>query len=90
MQALKYREDIDALRGGRFYWWLLTTPFQSYHDGLKATLEILGNVDPMPFLCGAGRCESFKSSNFLYADDDYFSVFGSRFIAEKVSGDLFQ
>ena len=47
-------------------------------------------IDPMPYLCDADNCFTFKNNNFLYADDDHFSVYGSNYIAQKISNDVFK
>ena len=46
-------------------------------------------LDPMPFLCDEKKCYSYKNGSFLYADDDHFSVFGSKYIAGKISQEIF-
>lgn len=47
-------------------------------------------TDPMPYLCDAENCIAFKDNSFLYADDDHFSVYGSKYIAQKISKDVFK
>ena len=46
-------------------------------------------IDPMPYLCDLERCYSYRDGNYLYADDDHFSVFGSRYIARRINGAIF-
>ena len=46
--------------------------------------------DPMPLLCDSKKCISFKSGNFIYADDDHYSVFGSKYIAANISKEIFK
>jgi hypothetical protein len=46
-------------------------------------------VDVEPYLCNRNQCLSYINGNFLYADDDHFSVFGSNYIAEKTEHILF-
>ncbi|MCD4678246.1 MAG: acyltransferase [Desulfobacula sp.] len=47
-------------------------------------------VDVEPYLCDGDRCFTYKNGNFLYADQDHFSVFGSRYIAKKVKKIMFE
>ena len=35
------------------------------------------------------RLDIDNNNNFLYADDDHFSVFGSNYVAERMKGILF-
>lgn len=56
---------------------------------LAKKYTILEILDPMPYLCDAVKCYAFKSGDFLYADDDHYSVFGSRYIANLISGEIF-
>ncbi|MDC3316047.1 acyltransferase [Candidatus Thioglobus sp.] len=46
-------------------------------------------IDPISYLCDEGKCFSYKNGNFLYADADHFSVFGSNYVAEKMKDTLF-
>jgi peptidoglycan/LPS O-acetylase OafA/YrhL len=46
-------------------------------------------IDPINFMCDQDQCYSYKNNNFLYADDDHFSVFGSHYVAEKIKKNLF-
>jgi len=46
-------------------------------------------IDPIDYMCDQDRCYSYKNNNFLYADDDHFSVFGSNYVAERIKGILF-
>jgi len=71
--------------------------YLSRMDGYRRSVERVAKsfrstriLDPMPFLCPEKKCLSFKAGNFLYADDDHFSVFGSKFIAKKISGEIFE
>ncbi|MCK5163090.1 MAG: acyltransferase [Desulfobacula sp.] len=47
-------------------------------------------VDVEPYLCDGDRCFTYKNGNFLYADQDHFSVFGSHYIAKKVKKIMFE
>jgi peptidoglycan/LPS O-acetylase OafA/YrhL len=40
-------------------------------------------VDVEPYMCEGNSCFAYKNGNFLYADDNHFSVFGSLYIARK-------
>ena len=46
-------------------------------------------IDVSPYLCDKKRCYSYKSGNFLYADDDHFSIFGSYYIADSTKDIIF-
>jgi len=46
-------------------------------------------IDPIDYMCDQDRCYSYKNNNFLYADDDHFSVFGSNYVAERMKDILF-
>jgi peptidoglycan/LPS O-acetylase OafA/YrhL len=62
-----------------------------YREGLeKLTLNKLSFLDPIDFMCDESKCFSFLDGNFLYADDDHFSRFGSRYIAEKFREMIFE
>lgn len=50
---------------------------QSVHQLHHAVL-----IDPFPLLCDADECHVFADGNLLYADDDHFSLAGSRYLAE--------
>ena len=56
---------------------------------MKKKFSKLHVIDPSPYLCEKGRCFSYKNGNFLYADDDHFSLHGSQYIAEKIENILF-
>ncbi len=47
-------------------------------------------VDLEPYLCDGNECNIYKNGNFLYADDDHFSVFGSIYIAIKTEDLIFE
>jgi peptidoglycan/LPS O-acetylase OafA/YrhL len=47
----------------------------------KFTKAVL--IDVEPYLCKGDRCFSYMNGEFLYADDDHFSVFGSHYILGK-------
>ena len=47
-------------------------------------------IDVEPYICEENTCYAFKDGNFLYADDDHYSVFGSNFIAQKIENILFE
>jgi peptidoglycan/LPS O-acetylase OafA/YrhL len=40
-------------------------------------------IDVAPYLCKGDQCFSYMNGEFLYADDDHFSVFGSHYILER-------
>jgi hypothetical protein len=46
-------------------------------------------LDPSPYLCDQESCFAYKYGNFLYADDDHFSVFSASYIAKKISEEIF-
>ena len=46
-------------------------------------------IDPIDYMCDSAQCFSYKDSNFLFADDDHFSVFGSNYVAKKMKDILF-
>jgi peptidoglycan/LPS O-acetylase OafA/YrhL len=46
-------------------------------------------VDVEPYMCEGNRCFAYKNGNFLYADDNHFSVFGSFYIARKIENIIF-
>ncbi|MCP4552053.1 MAG: hypothetical protein GY834_08470, partial [Bacteroidetes bacterium] len=56
------------------------------HSNNSRISEVL---DPMPYLCNEEKCFTYKNGNFLYTDDDHLSVFGSKYIANKLSGSIF-
>jgi hypothetical protein len=45
-------------------------------------------LDPGPLLCANGKCK-YVDGEYLYADDDHFSVYGSRYIAKRFEDVLF-
>lgn len=46
-------------------------------------------LDATDLLCDDGKCHSFINDNFVYADDDHFSVFGSKLVAEYFESLMF-
>lgn len=46
-------------------------------------------IDVTPYLCDGSKCDAYRDGNFLYADDDHLSVYGSRYIAKKTEERLF-
>ena len=65
----------------------------AYRKIVTQTISALGNVtvlDPEPYLCRGNRCFAYAEGNFLYADDDHLSVFGSHYLAKKMSGEIFR
>ncbi len=46
-------------------------------------------VDVGPYLCDKKKCHAVKDGEFLYADDDHYSVFGSIYIANKTKEIIF-
>ena len=63
--------------------------YQAMVKTLQRAYPKMKVIDPMPYMCEEDKCFSYKDGNFLYADDDHFSVFGSKYIAEKFSKDVF-
>jgi hypothetical protein len=47
-------------------------------------------IDVTPYFCDENQCDAFRNGNFLYADDDHLSVFGSRFLAGQTETLLFR
>ncbi len=47
-------------------------------------------VDVEPYMCEGNKCFAYKNGNFLYADDDHFSVFGSLYIARQTENIIFR
>lgn len=45
-------------------------------------------IDVTPYLCDENKCFSYINGNFLYADDDHLSKFGSAYVANKISEEL--
>lgn len=64
---------------------------KEYRESVKhAVAESGGRVlDPAPALCDAKKCTVRKNGQFLYADDDHFSVAGSKYIASYFSDVIF-
>ena len=60
----------------------VVTEVQRTHPQLRV-------LDPAPFLCDDLRCYAFKDGQFLYADDDHYSIFGSRYLARLLAKELF-
>lgn len=52
----------------------------------SAKLKLL---DPVDVLCDKAKCYSFIDGNFVYADDDHFSVYGSRLVSRYFSDEIF-
>lgn len=50
----------------------------------------LSMLDPIDALCDDENCYSNKNGQFLYADDDHFSVFGSGLIARFFENQMFK
>lgn len=46
-------------------------------------------LDPLDALCDESRCYSFIGENFVYADDDHFSVYGSRLVSKYFEDEIF-
>lgn len=61
----------------------------------ESILEVCTNyskvkaIDVEPYLCGTTKCHAYLNDNFLYADNDHFSVFGSKYIAQKSENLIF-
>jgi peptidoglycan/LPS O-acetylase OafA/YrhL len=47
-------------------------------------------IDPINYMCDQDRCYSYKNNNFLYSDYHHLSVFGSKYLAEKMKDILFE
>lgn len=47
-------------------------------------------LDPINALCDDKKCYSHKNGQFLYADDDHFSLYGSELIARYFKNQIFQ
>ncbi|MFN8930363.1 MAG: SGNH hydrolase domain-containing protein, partial [Alphaproteobacteria bacterium] len=56
---------------------------RDYRTGV-AKIPGLTVIDPLPAFCPQGVCHVMEDGVLLYADDDHFSLAGSRFVAEKV------
>lgn len=41
-------------------------------------------IDPFPLLCDENECHIFADGDLLYADDDHFSLAGSRYLAQHL------
>lgn len=46
-------------------------------------------IDPTHFMCDMEKCYSYKNGEFLYADDDHFSVFGAKFASTNFNEVIF-
>ena len=46
-------------------------------------------LDPLNALCDDTKCFSKIKGRFLYADDDHFSKFGSKYIANYFQNEIF-
>ena len=61
-----------------------------YREGVNALrFPKLVVLDPIDVLCDDMKCSSFINGNFVYADDDHFSVFGSQLVSQYFEGDIF-
>lgn len=47
-------------------------------------------LDLAPYLCDKMLCYAFKKGNFLYADSDHFSIFGSYYVAQVLDKVVFR
>lgn len=47
-------------------------------------------LDPIDALCDKDVCYSNMDNNFLYADDDHFSVYGSHFVSKFFESQIFR
>ena len=64
----------------------------SYFEGMHRVgkqSSKLNIIDPKPFMCNEEKCFSYKDGQFLYADDDHFSVYGAKFAAQNMKNILF-
>ncbi|MCW8889756.1 MAG: acyltransferase [Sedimenticola sp.] len=63
-----------------------------YSEGMRRVGKLsdkLTIIDPTSFMCDEEKCYSFKNAQFLYADDDHFSVYGAKYAAEKIRDIIF-
>jgi len=63
----------------------------AYRSDIMAIVEEYENahiLDPEPLLCDNKNCYARIKGKMLYADDDHFSVEGSRYIARKMINKL--
>lgn len=59
---------------------------QNYRDLMYKTssrFKKASVIDVAPYMCEESKCIVYKDGNFLYADSDHFSIYGSHYIAEK-------
>lgn len=64
----------------------------TYFEGMRRVGKQSGKltiIDPTPFMCSELKCYSYKNGQFLYADDDHFSVYGAKFVARNIKDVLF-
>jgi len=63
-----------------------------YREGIQETgkqFTKLTVIDPSLFMCDEVNCYSYKNGQFLYADDDHFSVYGANFVAREMKDTIF-
>ena len=60
-------------------------PYRELIERVSSRYEKVRVIDPAPFLCDESECFAFKDGNFLYADRDHFSRFGSMYVAQRIS-----
>jgi hypothetical protein len=61
-----------------------------YRKGIETIASEKSKIlDPLRAMCGVEQCYSVIGNDFLYADDDHFSVFGSEYMANYFKAELF-
>ncbi len=63
--------------------------YQTIAYKISDNYEKVSVIDTTPYFCDQKKCYSYKNGNFLYADDDHLSVFGSHYIASEVEDVIF-
>ncbi len=62
-----------------------------YRKGVEAvTSKKLQILDPLHAMCEKEQCYSVLDGDFLYADDDHFSVFGAEYIANYFKNTIWE
>ncbi len=62
---------------------------ETYREKLLDFRGQMKLLDPKDYLCPESYCISYKHNQFLYADDDHFSVYGSEEIARYFEKEIF-
>lgn len=63
--------------------------YWEYMAATVAGLEKIKVIDARPYFCNDKNCFAFKNGDFLYADDDHYSVAGSLYLAQATEEILF-